>query len=150
MILPAAALQPPKRKIKKTGRIITVDSEVSESDYDSDESIEGMASSSDENEENLDPEVLATIDLKKCWKNLCPPVVDSDIKGKWVAVIYNTKKRSMLLIGKILKRFLVEKDGDVDCFEIKFLKPKVGSGNILEDTPKHLPDDISSDIQYYL
>ena len=27
---------------------------------------------------------------------------------------------------------------------MKFLKPKCGSGNILEDTPKHLPDDIDN------
>ena len=46
----------------------------------------------------------------------------------------------MLLICKILKRFLVKKDGDVDALEMKFLKPKVGLGNVLEDTPLHLPD----------
>jgi len=28
----------------------------------------------------------------------------------------------------------------VDCLEMKFLYPKVGSENMLEDTPEHLPD----------
>jgi len=45
-----------------------------------------------------------------------------------------------LLIGKVSKRFLADKDGPVDCVEMRFLKPKFGSGDVLEDTPVHLPD----------
>ena len=94
----------------------------------------------DTDDEELDAETKAKMKLLETWKSLAPPVKEEDIRGKWYAVAYTGKRRSVLLIGKILKRFLVEKDGDVDALEMKFLKPKVGLGNLLEDTPLHLPD----------
>ena len=33
-----------------------------------------------------------------------------------------------------------QRDGDVDCLVVCCLKPKVGFGTLLEDTPSHLPD----------
>ena len=63
-----------------------------------------------------------------------------DIVGKWFAISHFGQRRPTLLVGKVLKRFLFDKDGNVDELEMKFLKPKVGLGNILEDTPSHLPD----------
>ena len=35
---------------------------------------------------------------------------------------------------------MLEANSDVDCLEVCCLKPKVGSGNLLIDTPTHLPD----------
>lgn len=55
-------------------------------------------------------------------------------------VVYCTKRISKLYVGKILKRFLADENGLVEKLEVRCLKPKVGSGTILEDTPAHLPD----------
>ena len=40
-----------------------------------------------------------------------------------------------------MNRFLVDEDGYIDTLCMRCLKPKVGSGTILEDTPTHLPPD---------
>ena len=40
-----------------------------------------------------------------------------------------------------MNRYLVNEDGDIDTLCMRFLKPKVGSGTIFEDTPTHLPPD---------
>ena len=70
-----------------------------------------------------------------------------DIVGKCFAISYFGQRRPTLLVGKVLKRFLFDKDGDVDELEMKFLQPKVASGNISEDTPSHLPDISSIKMQ---
>ena len=143
MILPAAALnekkgQGRKRKFKTKPD----DTESDASDYSEDESNEDSDEmvESDTDDETFDPVENATKQLLATWKSLSPPVSEDEIKGKWFAVAYAGKRRQMLIVGKILNRFLVEKDGEVDCMEMKFLKPKVGLGNMLEDTPEHLPD----------
>ena len=42
----------------------------------------------------------------------------------------------------------MDDDGPVTCIELRCLKPKVGSGTILEETPPHLkPDDWIFQIQ---
>ena len=48
-------------------------------------------------------------------------------------------KKSLIVLMRMMK-FIFDKDDDVDELDMKFLKPKVGTGNILEDTPSHLPD----------
>ena len=73
------------------------------------------------------------------WKTLSP-MEDESIIGKWYAVVYNTKCTIILFVGKITKRFLDDKNGPVDGLEVRCLKPKVGSGTIVEDTQAHLPD----------
>ena len=45
---------------------------------------------------------------------------------------------------KLLNRFFRHKDVPVQSFLMKCLKPKCDSGNTLEDTSKHLPDDIDN------
>ena len=65
---------------------------------------------------------------------------EADIIGKWYAVCFQTKRKPSLFVGKICRRFLIEEDGDVDKVEIRCLKPKIGQGTTLEDTPEHLPD----------
>ena len=49
-------------------------------------------------------------------------------------------------VAKVMKRFLIEEGGPVDNILMSCLKPKVGSGTILEDCPKHLPDESLFDI----
>ena len=53
-----------------------------------------------------------------------------------------SKKRTQhLFVAKANCRFLVDEGGQVDKVLLTCLKPKIGSGNILEETPKHLPTD---------
>ena len=56
---------------------------------------------------------------------------------KWYAVIFKGKNKPMLYVGKVKKRFLEDKDGPVTDIMLLCLKPKVGSGTILEDSPTH-------------
>ncbi len=78
---------------------------------------------------------------KETWRFLSPPNAESTIIKKWYAVCYQGKRSETLFVAKASRRFLKDKDGPVDSILMKCLKPKIGSGNILEDTPKHLPAD---------
>jgi len=74
---------------------------------------------------------------------ISPPVKEEDIIGKWFGVVYRTEKFApALYVAKALKRFLADENGIVECLQMECLLPKVGSGNILIATPKHLPPDI--------
>ena len=109
------------------------DSDVTDSE--SENEVE-MDDSSDDDEISLD-----TRELQRTWAFLSP--ANPEPKGKWFAVEYRGKRRrGQLLIAKVLKRFLEDEDGPIESFEMKCLKPKVGSGIVLDDTPNHLPDDI--------
>ena len=44
------------------------------------------------------------------------------------------------MIAKLLNRFLDDEGGPVGKLRMRCLKPKVGSGTELEDTPDNLPD----------
>ena len=55
-------------------------------------------------------------------------------------VYTKVKKGKKLCIGRLTRRFLEDKDGEVDGIEMRCLKPKVGLGTVMEDTPDHLPD----------
>ena len=50
------------------------------------------------------------------------------------------KKSTKLYTGRLLRQILLEEDGKVESIEMCCLKPKVGNGTVLEDTPDHLPD----------
>ena len=77
----------------------------------------------------------------EAWLNL--PTKEGDLVNRWFALVYAGKrKKKTLFIAKLLNRFLEDADGPADEFLMRCLKPKVDSGDILEDTPKHLvPDD---------
>ena len=74
------------------------------------------------------------------WLGLSTPVEKSSIMGKWYARIYEMKKYSKLFVGRQLTRFLDEENGKDEAIEMRCLKPKVGTGTILEDTPDPFPD----------
>ena len=102
-------------------------------EYDSD----GFEVISTPSKENADTTVSI---IKACWADLSPPNPFDEIEGKWFAVAWSTKKVKALYIAKVLHRFLEDEGGEVDKFQMQFLKPKLGSGTVLEDTPAHLPD----------
>ena len=58
--------------------------------------------------------------------------------GKWYVGIYKMKKCSKLFISRLLKQFLDDRNKKVEAIEMRCLKPKVGTGPILEDTTDHL------------
>ena len=49
-----------------------------------------------------------------------------------------------------MHHYLMDPAGPVESLEMGFLIPKYGSGDIIDDTPKHLPDDIGLVKQYDL
>ena len=80
--------------------------------------------------------------IDRVWKSESPPVTEEELIGKWYAVIVRSNRRKTLDIAKIVHHFLVDPDGPVESLEIRFLMPKYGSGDVIDDIPQHLPDDI--------
>jgi len=129
-----ASYLPTKRKLA-----LCQSSDEEESSSDCDSVGDSFEESDDPMDDEEDP--LDEVTLKKIWSVISPPNVEADIVGKWFGVIYSSKKRASLFIAKINKRFLHDENGRVDKLLMTCLKPKVGLGNILEDTTKHLPPD---------
>ena len=77
-------------------------------------------------------------------------LTEDELIGKWYAVIVWLKRRKKLYIAKIMPRYLMDPAGQVESLEMGFLIPKYDSGDIIDDTPKHLPDDIGLVKQYDL
>ena len=82
--------------------------------------------------------------LKNVWDCYNPPVIEEDILLKYVGVIFKDKKsQEHLFVGKILKRFLLDKGVAAAALEVECLKKKHGlSNNIFEPVPSHLDRDI--------
>ena len=73
-------------------------------------------------------EIESKLAVVMAQKFLLPPTPDDFINKKWFSVVYAGKRRRRMLIVGIFK------------FQMKFLKPKVGSEDILEDFLVNLPD----------
>jgi hypothetical protein len=110
-------------------------------DYSEDEFESESESMQEQDSERCDTLEQAVQSMKETWRFLSPPNAESTIIKKWYAVCYQGKRSETLFVAKASRRFLKDKDGPVDSILMKCLKPKIGSGNILEDTPKHLPAD---------
>ena len=95
-------------------------------------------------DEDTETDSLLAQKLPKVWRFLSPPNHQETLLGNWYGVIYEQGEKKILFIVKLLDRLLHDKDGPVQSFRTKCLKPKCGSGNVLKDTPKHLPDDIDN------
>jgi len=78
--------------------------------------------------------------LKLTRNSLSLPIKEDYIIGKWYGILYRSKKRiPILYVGKVLMKFLEDKDGPVKSIKIECLMPKIGSGDNLKSTPKRLP-----------
>ena len=88
-----------------------------------------MEESSEEDEDDEDGDEMALLSL---WKWLSPPTEEEEIVGKWFALVYESKKKSYVYVGKALKRFLQDVNGLAIGLEMNCLKPKIGSGDVLE------------------
>jgi hypothetical protein len=137
MLLPAAAMPTGPSKSKRL-KLSVDDETLEESDFSSSHSESGSDSDCEDSDIN-GPKSSITL-LQKTWETLRPPVTEETIKGKWYGVIFSNKRCNQLFIGKVLRRLLVDENGPVESIEFRCLKPKVGSGTVIDDTPLHLPD----------
>ena len=125
----------------KTSRKIYYKGEmdISESDeYDLEEESELEGSEEDQDDDNINAN--ASKHLLETWSYLAQPAKESDITGKWFVGIYQAKRTKRLCIGELIKWFLDNENGIMYAIKMECLKPKVGLGTIMEDTPDHLPD----------
>ena len=123
------------RKAAKSTTALASDDDLSYDDLTDESDTDEESSEETELESALNRDIK---ELRNTWNSLSPP--NPELKEKWFAVEYRGKRRGQLLIAKLLHRFLVDKDGNVDRIVMNCLKPKVGSGNVLDEAPKHLPD----------
>ena len=135
MILPAVAA--------KIAKPLTFGSdEEMENDEESDSDVEDSESDSDDILPiEVDPTKAAELEMKCASLSLSPPIAEKDIIGKWYGVVWQGKRTETLYVAKVIKRFLVDENEPVETLLMQSLKPKLGYGITLEDTPKHLPAD---------
>ena len=51
---------------------------------------------------------------------------------KWFGAVYEHKSKCHLYVGKAIRRFLDDEGGPVSSIELDCLKPRIGTGTILE------------------
>ena len=86
-------------------------------------------------------DVAVESQLKDFWRSLSPPVDEAALVGKWFAAVYTLDNgRTQMSVGRATKRFLAEEEGQVTALELDCLKPRVGSGLILEAYPEGQAD----------
>jgi len=56
-------------------------------------------------------------------------------------------KKNESIVYRSLDMFLEDEDGKVSSVMLNCLKPKVGSGTIMEESPDHLPDESEFQIE---
>ena len=61
---------------------------------------------SESKDEDFSLLTTATEKLYRVWKSITPPANEESIMGKWYALIYQSKQKKILFIGKLLRRFL--------------------------------------------
>ena len=110
------------------------------SDDDDDESSD--EDESEEEEQSIDENKNEERRLLSFWKTLDPPITEESIVNKWYGCIFTNKKKSHLYVGKAIRRFLVDEDGQASALEIDCLRPHVGSDTFLDSVPPHLTPDV--------
>ena len=85
-----------------------------------------------ESENNIDEYLDHIKVLIATLKSSSPPVAKESVLGKWYAVVYSMKRTGQLLVCKIIKRFLVDENGAVDCLNVLCLKRKVEPSTLLD------------------
>ena len=90
-----------------------------ESDYDSEEQF------FDDDLKNHFPPLTdrqVFLHLRDTWEDINPPVTEKDIVGRFFAAVYyhtsNRQKSGRLFVGKVVKRFLADKDGQTQGLEL--------------------------------
>ena len=106
--------------------------------FDDDSSEDDDGDSLDEGEEKEQFEEK----LKKVWQSISPPVPEVELCKNWYVIVFCGKRRKMLYVAKLIHQFIVDDGGPIDILQMRYLMPKNGSGNVLDDTPLHLPDDV--------
>lgn len=99
---------------------------------DSEEENEEIVEEIEEDEDKEDDDEEVEQRLVKLWKWLGSPTKEEEVVGKWFAFVYQGKKSVHLYIGKATERFLCDQDGPIHSVTIDALKPRVGTGTILE------------------
>ena len=92
----------------------------------------------------------AKLYLNSVWESVCPPVEEISIINAWYAVIYNpvevgtaSSSKPRLYVGKVIRRFLREKNGIAQFLEINCLQPAIKTTTTeLIEFPSHLGEDI--------
>ena len=82
--------------------------------------------------------------LKRIWRCISIPTREEDLVGKWIAAIYETKTKSILCVGKMMKRFLKEKDGQTESMELDCLVPAYRKDTkVLSEVSEKFDRDVS-------
>ena len=72
------------------------------------------------------------------------PTREEDLVGKWIAAIYETKTTSILYVGKMMRRFLKEKDGQTESMELDCLVPAYRKDTkVLSEVSEKFDRDVS-------
>jgi len=98
IILPAEGKKNPAKE--KLYVFSTEEDSFSESETSNEEDSEN-----NRNEIEVDP---CDNSVERSWGSLCLPHLETDVEGKWYAVIWLGKRTKSLFIGKVLRRFLVD------------------------------------------
>ena len=135
-----------RRKINFLGAVITDEEYQREiAKFSSKNSSEKMALQKNK-KKSKNSKTNATLEeqLKVTWNKLSPPIPEEDVISNWCGCLYETKGRLYLYIGRILKRFLADKNSFVTQLQIDCsVKEKYGaSEGIYENLPVHLGKDI--------
>ena len=117
----------------------------SESELTEDEDFAERNEAIETSTKNVDIE----LSLQSLWKSISPPTKEEDILQQWYGCIYQeynkTKgsKKQAVFVAKATRRFLSDENGKAYALEMESLKPKIGSGTILQSVPQHQGRDIS-------
>ena len=96
-----------------------------------------MEDSSIEESDDCDNDIANAIPIMLKTQHLLHPLTkESNLEHKWFAIVYPSKRKKVLFVVKLLRRFLMDKDGPADKFLMRCLAHKLNSCIILEDTLK--------------
>ena len=88
------------------------------------------------------PVMIQEDKLKKMWKGISPPTREDETTNGWYVAIFQEKKSLICTLGKLLRRFLLDKDGLANALELDRLKPHVGNGTALLSYDKSTERDL--------
>ena len=148
-----------QKQNKKSNLPVICDEDESEDESDLEVMEEDSSSIEVSNESNEESDSLLTTPmfppvsesegyehLKRVWSDFTPPITEESLKMKFFAAIYyidpSNRKKPKLFIGRIIRRFLSEAEGSVDCLELDCLELAVGSPVILSERLDTIGRDI--------